>query len=138
MLDSFYLRIALVVLITTFLIWYSRRFAYFFLKTLPARVFLSSNLLKKAWLLWIVVLPVLTGILYAGLVWYPSMRLNSGLKALVFMITLPVLMGSVEFLQGVRLHKANKILPSYVFIISALSILWIGMKLLSGISYVVN
>jgi len=137
-LDSFYLRIALVVLITAFLIWYIRRFAYFFLKTLPTRVFLSSNQLMKTWLLWIVVLPVLTGIIIAGLVWYPSMRLNSALTALAFMIILPVVMGSVELLQGVRLTKANKIVPSYIFIISVLFILWVGMKMLSSFSFIIN
>lgn len=137
-LDSLYLCIALVVLITAFLIWYIRRFAYFFLKTLPTRVFLSSNQLMKTWLLWIVVLPVLTGIIYAGLVWYPSMRLNTALTALAFIIILPVVMGSVELLQGVRLHKANKLLPSFVFIISALFILWVVMKMLSGFSFIIN
>jgi len=137
-LDSLYLRIALVVLITAFLIWYIRRFAYFFLKTLPTRVFLSSNQLMKTWLLWIVVLPVLTGIIIVGLVWYPSMRLNSALTALAFMIILPVVMGSVELLQGVRLTKANKIVPSYIFIISVLFILWVGMKMLSSFSFIIN
>lgn len=137
-LDSLYLRIALVIVITVFLIWYIRRFAYFFLKTLPTRVFLSSNQLMKTWLIWIVVLPALTGIIYAGLVWYPSMRLNSALIALAFMIILPVVMGSVELFQGSRLHKANKILPSFAFIILALTILWIGMRMLSEVSIIIN
>ncbi|NTW23793.1 MAG: hypothetical protein HGA37_03760 [Lentimicrobium sp.] len=137
-LESVYLRMAVVFLISALLVLYCKRFQYNFLKTAPGKVFLLSASLKRSWLLYILVLPVFPGIFYAGLIWWPAMRLNMLLTCVVFMIIFSLIMSSVGYLHDSRIYKSKKTVPSLAFTISALSILWVIFKLLAGYSFAFN
>ena len=138
-IEVFYLRLLIAGLIIAFAVWYVKQAAvYLFLKSVPVRIFLSTEILRKTWLLWIAGISFVPGILLAFFLWRPYMSFQVLATLMIFPLIIPAVIYSSAFISDIRIPKSMKLVPSYTFIVSVLAILWVALKLLSGYSFIIN
>jgi hypothetical protein len=138
-IEVFYLRLFIAGIIIVFAVWYVKRTTvYLFLKSVPVRIFLSSEILRKSWLAWVAGISVLPGILLAFLLWRPYMAFYVVSTLLIFPLIIPAIIYSSAYMPALRIPKTNKFVPSYTFIVSVLAAIWVALKLLSGYSFIIN
>lgn len=138
-IEVFYLRLLIAGLIIAFAVWYVKQAAvYLFLKSVPVRIFLSTEILRKTWLLWIAGISFVPGILLAFFLWRPYMSFQVLATLMIFPVIIPAVIYSSAFISDIRIPKSMKLVPSYTFIVSLLTILWVALKWLSGYSLIIN
>jgi len=137
--EVFYLRLVIAGLIIAFAVWYVKKeVVYLFLKSVPVRIFLSTEILRKTWLSWIAGFSFLPGILLAFFLWRSFMSFQVLATLMIVPLIIPEIISSSAYISDIKIPKSKKNGPSYTLVVSVLAAIWVALKLLSGYSLIMN
>lgn len=130
-IGNFYVRVIVAVIVITLVVWLVRmNFGFYFIKTLPVRVFLGNEMYRKTWIAWVAGVAVLPGVITAFIYWFPGMRLQLVSVMFLMALIIPALVWSSVYIADVRIPKSDRKVPGYTFILSAGALLFVALKLL--------
>lgn len=132
-IGNFYLRVIVALLVITLVVWLVRmNFGFYFIKTLPVRIFLVNEMYRKTWIAWVAGVAVLPGVITAFIYWFPGMRLQLASVLFLMALIVPALVWSSVYIADVRIPKSDRKVPGYTFILSAGALLFVALKLLEN------
>lgn len=130
-IGNFYVRVIVALVVITLVVWLVRmNFGFYFIKTLPVRVFLVNEMYRKTWIAWVAGVAVLPGVITAFIYWFPGMRLQLASVLFLMALIIPALVWSSVYIADVRIPKSDRKVPGYTFILSAGAMLFVALKLL--------
>ncbi|MFH1120540.1 MAG: hypothetical protein V1775_12020 [Bacteroidota bacterium] len=124
------LRIFIIVAGTIGLLYWSKRFGLMFLRCCPTRIFLNDPSIMRTWLIWVVLIPVISGPVLLLILLFFSLKINIAITFASALILLPLAFRSIDYLPVVRIQKSNKVIPGFIFILSVMIALGIVVRLL--------